>query len=73
MLDWRLVFEQSRVNGGLYTEENLPQQVVMPVLKNSWFQKRLKYVREQLKSEVLGSDKDNSKKHPDRANNWLPA
>ncbi len=50
-MDWRLVFEQSKVNGGLYLGEELPERIFRPT-KDSWFQKRLQFVRRQLKSEM---------------------
>lgn len=51
-MDWRLVFEQSRVNGGVYLGDDLVQRVYRPV-RGSWFQKRLEHVRDQLKREML--------------------
>jgi hypothetical protein len=51
-MDWRLIFEQSPVNGGVYNGEELVQRVFRPVT-NSWFQKRLAHVRAELKKEML--------------------
>ncbi len=66
-MDWRLIFEQSRVNGGLYTGEDLDQRGTIPV-RNTWFQRRLKHVRERLKSELLARENEGSREHPDRFN-----
>jgi hypothetical protein len=61
-MNWRLIFEQSAVNGGLYEEKELVQRVFRPVT-DSWFQKRLDHVRNELKKELLThpgrSSKDN--------------
>jgi hypothetical protein len=51
-MDWRLIFEQSPVNGGLYTGDDLVPRVFRPVT-NSWFQQRLARVRAELKKELL--------------------
>jgi len=51
-MDWRLIFEQSAVNGGVYDERDLVPRVFRPVT-NSWFQKRLDHVRGELKREML--------------------
>ncbi len=51
-MDWRLVFEQSKVNGGVYLGEELPERIFRPT-GDSWFQKRLEFVRRQLKSEMI--------------------
>ena len=48
VINWRLLFEQSKANGGLYREDNLPLEGCgggWP--KRTWFQKRLRHVREQ--------------------------
>jgi hypothetical protein len=50
-MDWRLIFEQSKANGGQYLGDELVQRVYKPV-DTSWFQKRLGQVREQLKKEM---------------------
>lgn len=50
--DWRRIFEQSAVNGGNYDEKDLVQRVFRPVT-DSWFQKRLDHVRNELKKEML--------------------
>jgi hypothetical protein len=52
IMDWRLIFEQSPVNGGVYTGDKLVPRVFRPVA-NSWFQHRLAYVRAELKKELL--------------------
>ena len=52
VVDWRLVFEQSPVNGGVYTGDKLVPRVFRPVA-NSWFQHRLAHVRAELKKELL--------------------
>ena len=51
-MDWRLIFEQSKVNGGVYSGEELVQRVYK-ASPNSWFQRRLREVREQQKKELL--------------------
>jgi hypothetical protein len=51
-VDWRLIFEQSPVNGGVYTGDELVPRVFRPVT-NSWFQHRLAHVRAELKKELL--------------------
>jgi hypothetical protein len=51
-MDWRLIFQQSRANGGPYLGEQLIERVYKPVA-GSWFQKRLHLVREQIKKELL--------------------
>ena len=51
-VDWRLVFEQSPVNGGVYTGDELVPRVFRP-RANSWFQHRLAHVRAELKKELL--------------------
>ncbi len=60
-MDWRLIFEQSAVNGCVYDERNLVPRVFRPVT-DSWFQKRLDHVRNELKKEMhqlpIRSDKD---------------
>jgi hypothetical protein len=60
-MNWQLIFEQSRIYGGLYKGDELPQVFRIPVT-NSWFQKRLEYVRRQQRTEPL----DPSKKCLDR-------
>jgi len=46
---WQLVFLQSRVNDGIYDEEELPPQIwAWP--KETWFQSRLNYLRMQRSS-----------------------
>jgi hypothetical protein len=52
IMDWRLIFEQSPVNGGVYTGDELVPRVFRPVA-NSWFQHRLAHVRAELKKELL--------------------
>jgi hypothetical protein len=52
IVDWRLIFEQSPVNGGVYTGDELVPRVFRPVA-NSWFQRRLAHVRAELKKELL--------------------
>jgi hypothetical protein len=52
IVDWRLIFEQSPVNGGVYTGDELVPRVFRPVA-NSWFQHRLAHVRAELKKELL--------------------
>ena len=60
-MDWRLIFEQSAVNGGVYDERGLVPRIFRPVT-DSWFQKRLDHVRNELKREMhqlpIRSDKD---------------
>jgi hypothetical protein len=51
-MDWRLIFQQSRANGGPYLGEQLIQRVYKPVA-SSWFQERLHHVREEMKKELL--------------------
>jgi hypothetical protein len=52
IVDWRLIFELSPVNGAVYTGEELVPRVFRPVT-NSWFQQRLAHVRAELKKELL--------------------
>jgi hypothetical protein len=52
IMDWRLIFEQSPVNGGVYTGDELVPRVFRP-RANSWFQHRLAHVRAELKKELL--------------------
>ena len=61
-MDWRRIFEQSTVNGGHYDEKDLVQRVYRPVT-DSWFQKRLDYVRNSLKKELLLGPTRSSKDH----------
>jgi len=51
-MDWRLIFEQSPVNGGVYTGDELVPRVFRPAT-NSWFQQRLARVRAELKKELI--------------------
>ena len=51
-VNWRLIFELSPVNGGVYTGDDLVPRPFRPKT-NSWFQKRLAYVRAELKKEML--------------------
>jgi len=67
-MDWRLIFEQSRVNGARYLGDELVQRVYKP-LGCSWFQKRLDYIREQMKKEMLeGSERKVKELLPDFPN-----
>jgi len=67
-MDWRLIFEQSRVNGARYLGDELVQRVYKP-LGYSWFQKRLDYIREQMKKEMLeGSERKVKELLPDFPN-----
>lgn len=50
-MDWRQIFEQSVVNGATYDERELVPRVFRPVT-DSWFQKRLDHVRNELKKEL---------------------
>jgi hypothetical protein len=52
VVDWRLIFELSPANGGVYTGDDLVPRPFRPKT-NSWFQKRLAYVRAELKKEIL--------------------
>ena len=52
IVDWQLIFEQSPVNGGVYTGDELVPRVFRP-RASSWFQHRLAYVRAELKKELL--------------------
>ncbi|MBI2350187.1 MAG: hypothetical protein HYV00_01660 [Deltaproteobacteria bacterium] len=45
MSSWQLIFLQSKANDGLYDEDGLPQQNWKRP-QGTWFQKRLRYVRE---------------------------
>ncbi len=45
MSSWQLIFLQSKANDGLYGEDELPQQN-WKWTQGTWFQKRLRYVRE---------------------------
>ncbi len=60
----RDVFRQSRVYGGLYSEENLSSDTAIPVNKNTWLQKRLEYVKNNLKKETDITEENNSKDTP---------
>jgi len=67
-MNWRLIFEQSRVNGARYLGDELVQRVYKP-LGYSWFQKRLDYVREQMQKEMLeGSERKAKRPLPDLPN-----
>jgi hypothetical protein len=57
-MKWLSVFEQSRIYGGVYKEDELPQFHI-PV-KNSWFQKRLHWVRQQHRTELFDQSKKDS-------------
>ena len=61
-MDWRRIFEQSAVNGGKYDERDLVQRVFRPVT-DSWFQKRLDHVRNELKKEMLLGPSHSTKDH----------
>lgn len=61
-MDWRRIFEQSAVNGGYYDEKDLVQRVYRPVT-DSWFQKRLDRVRNELKKEMLLGPTRSNKDH----------
>jgi hypothetical protein len=61
-MDWQLIFEQSPVNGGVYTGDQLVQRVFNPA-KNTWFQKRLDHVRAELKKEILDHGSGSIKDH----------
>jgi hypothetical protein len=61
-MDWRLIFEQSAVNGGVYDERGLVPRVFRPVT-DSWFQKRLDHVRNELKKEMLQQPARSNKEH----------
>jgi hypothetical protein len=56
-MDWRLIFQQSRANGGQYLGDQLVERVYRPV-GSSWFQKRLHLVREQIKKDLLQGPED---------------
>lgn len=59
-MDWRCIFEQSRINGARYLGDELIQRVYKPV-GDSWFQKRLALVRRQLKKGMLEGTERNDK------------
>jgi hypothetical protein len=61
-MDWRPIFKQSAVNGGKYDEKDLVQRVFRPVT-DSWFQKRLAHVRNELKKEMLLEPSRSTKDH----------
>ncbi len=61
-MDWRRIFEQSALNGGYYDEKDLVQRVYRPVT-DSWFQKRLDHVRNELKKEMLLGPSRSTKDH----------
>ncbi len=61
-MNWQTIFEQSPVNGGVYTGEELVQRVFRPVT-NSWFEKRLDRVRAELKKEMLEQPTRSIKDH----------
>jgi hypothetical protein len=63
-MKWHLIFEQSRIYGGVYNGDQLPQLFHIPV-KDSWLQKRLAYVRQQQRTDFL----DESRKYSDRRKN----
>ena len=46
MSSWQLIFLQSKANDGSYDEEELPQQN-WKWPHGTWFQKRLRYVRQR--------------------------
>lgn len=45
MSSWQLIVLQSKANNGLYNEDELPRQN-WKWPQGTWFQKRLRYVRE---------------------------
>jgi hypothetical protein len=57
-MKWQSIFEQSRIYGGVYNGDELPQFHI-PV-KNSWFQRRLNWVRQQQRTELLDQSKKDS-------------
>ena len=61
-MDRRLIFRESAVNGGEYDEKDLVQRVFRPVT-DSWFQKRLEHVRNELKKERLPEPSRSTKDH----------
>ena len=61
-MNWRLIFEQSAVNGGVYDERDLVPRVFRPVT-DSWFQRRLDHVRGELKRELLQLPTRSSQDH----------
>ena len=61
-MDWRLIFEQSAVNGGVYDERSLVPRLFRPVT-DSWFQKRLDHVRNELKREMHQMPNKSDKDH----------
>lgn len=53
----RLLLEQSKANQGLYRENNLPPEGSgQGWPKETWFQKRLRYIREQQGKKVAEAD-----------------
>jgi hypothetical protein len=52
----------SAVNGGEYDEKDLVQRVFRPVT-DSWFQKRLEHVRNELKKEMVLEPSRSTKDH----------
>lgn len=53
----RLLFDERQANKDLVQEENLPRNVSSAGWSmDTWFQKRLRYVREQQKKKVAESD-----------------
>jgi hypothetical protein len=63
-MKWQLIFEQSRIYGGVYNGDELPQLFHIPI-RDSWLQKRLAYVRQQQRTEFL----DEPRKSLDRGKN----
>lgn len=61
-MDWRRIIEQSPVNGGFYDERELVTRVFRPVT-DSWFQKRLDHVRNELKKEMIQQPTRTSQDH----------
>jgi hypothetical protein len=68
-MDWRLIFELSPINGGLYTGDELVPRVFNPVT-NSWLQKRLAHVRAELKREILEESNRVTKDYPVALTDW---
>jgi hypothetical protein len=70
-MDWRLIFELSPINGGLYTGDELTPRVFKTVT-DSWFQKRLAHVRAELKREILEESNRVAKDYPVALTDWNP-
>lgn len=55
-MKWQSIFERSKVYGGVYNGDEPPQLFNIQV-KDTWFQKRLEYIRQQQKTDLMDQPK----------------